>query len=368
MAGPELGSHGAPVGLRARAASLRPAELTRQLLGLLGRISGLESTYLTLVDVERQVQQVLYARNTGSLQIPEGLLVSWNDTLCRRTREGGPACTSEVAELYPDSDIARDLGIQTSVTVPVMDPDGGLFGTLCGASGRRVQVSEDVRLIMETLAQMIALQLANDAALQQIAEQAEQLSAANATLLRLASTDPLTGLCNRRHLDRELSRIGSFARRRQEPVSVIAMDVDRFPTINDTFGHTAGDAVLVGIAERLRQQTREEDLIGRLGGDEFLLVLAATDRTGAEQLAERVRRALESHPIDTDRGPVLVTASVGVATGTAPTRASSSAAPTPPCTRPRRPAATWSPPASAISSETREGGQRRARGAGEERP
>lgn len=93
---------------------------------------------------------------------------------------------------------------------------------------------------METLAQMIALQLANDAALQQIAEQAEQLSAANATLQRLASTDALTGLCNRRHLDRELSRICSFARRRRIPVSVVAIDVDRFKTVNDTFGTAPG--------------------------------------------------------------------------------------------------------------------------------
>jgi diguanylate cyclase len=315
MAAPELGNHGAPVGLRARAASLRLAELTRQLLGLLGRISGLESTYLTLVDFEQQVQQILYARNTGNLQIPEGLHLDWNDTLCRRVLEGGPACTSEVPELYPDSAMARDLRIQSYVTVPVMDPDGGIFGTLCGASGQRVQVSEDVRLVMETLAQMIALQLANDAALQQIAEQAEQLSAANATLQRLASTDALTGLFNRRHVDRELTGICSFARRRGEPVSVVAIDVDHFKTINDSFGHSTGDDVLVGIAEHLRQQTRQEDLIGRLGGDEFILVLAATDQAGARRLAERVRAAISTAPLDTRVGPVTATVSVGVTTG-----------------------------------------------------
>jgi diguanylate cyclase (GGDEF)-like protein len=162
---------------------------------------------------------------------------------------------------------------------------------------------------------MIALQLAHDAAMQQVAEQAAQLAAANASLEHLASTDPLTGLFNRRHVDRELSRICSFARRRREPVSVVVLDVDHFKTINDTFGHGAGDDVLAGIAGHLRRQTRDEDVIGRLGGDEFVLILAATDRTGAEQLAERVWAAIGTAGIDTGAGPAAVTVSVGVATG-----------------------------------------------------
>jgi diguanylate cyclase (GGDEF)-like protein len=96
---------------------------------------------------------------------------------------------------------------------------------------------------------------------------------------------------------------------------VVAIDVDHFKTINDSFGHGAGDDVLAGIAEHLRRQCREEDVIGRLGGDEFVLLLASTDRTGAEQLAERVRKAVGVTGIDTGVGPAAVTVSVGVATG-----------------------------------------------------
>ena len=241
--------------------------------------------------------------------------MDWSDTLCRRALEGGPASTSEVPELYPDSGVARDLGIQTYVTFPVMDAGGEVFGTLCGASGRRIELSEDLKLVMETLAGMIALQLAHDAATQQLAEQAAQLATANAALERLAATDPLTGLCNRRQLDRELTRVCSFARRRHEPVSVISLDVDHFKTINDTLGIGAGDEVLAGIAEHLRRQTREEDVVGRLGGDEFVLLLVATDRSSAEQLADRVRAAIGTAKMDTVAGPVAVTVSVGVATG-----------------------------------------------------
>src|SRR5919106_4702615 len=101
MAGPDVRRNDASVGLRPRPTSPRLAELTRQLLVVLGRISGLESTYLTFVDLEQQVQQILYARNTGDLEIPEGLQVDWTDTLCRRALDGGPACTSEVPKLYP---------------------------------------------------------------------------------------------------------------------------------------------------------------------------------------------------------------------------------------------------------------------------
>ena len=129
MASPDVGSNGASVALRAQPTSPRLAEPTRRLLEVLGRISGLESTYLTLVDVGQQVQHILYARNIGDLEIPEGLQVDWSDTLCRRALEGGPASTSEVPELYPDSGVARDLGIQTYVTFPVMDAGGEVFGT-----------------------------------------------------------------------------------------------------------------------------------------------------------------------------------------------------------------------------------------------
>jgi diguanylate cyclase len=83
MAGPDVIGDDASVGLPT---SPRLAALTRQLLVVLGRISGLESTYLTLVDVGQQVQQILYARNTGDLELPEGLEVDWTDTLCRPER------------------------------------------------------------------------------------------------------------------------------------------------------------------------------------------------------------------------------------------------------------------------------------------
>ncbi len=77
------------------------------------RITGLESTYLTQIDWDRSKQEIRYARNTGEIDVPEGLVVDWADTLCRQALLGGPANTDDVPGVYPDSDTGRQLGLQT---------------------------------------------------------------------------------------------------------------------------------------------------------------------------------------------------------------------------------------------------------------
>lgn len=287
--------------------------VARRLLEVLGRVTGLESTYVTFIDWANDVQEILFARNVGELEIPEGLCVEWDDTLCRRALEGGPACTSDVAALYPDSAAARELGITSYVTAPIIASDGVIFGTVCGASARAVEVGETVRLVLETLAEMIALQLAHDAAAERVTEQAQLLAAANADLERLATVDDLTGVANRRGFDRELSRACTEAERRGEALSVLAVDIDEFKSINDTFGHGVGDAVLVAIAGHLQSHARNEDLVGRLGGDEFVVVLRATEAGGAERVAERLRATICAVPVATTAGPVPVSVSIGIA-------------------------------------------------------
>ena len=279
--------------------------LTRRLLELLGRITGLESTYLTSIDWDGDVQRILYARNVGSLDIPEGLQVEWSDTLCRRALEGGPSCTTDVAATYPDSAAARELGLSTYVTVPVRGPAGEVFGTVCGADSRPVDLSRDAYAVMETLADMVALQLANDAA-------RRELVAANGALSELAYLDGLTGLGNRRAFDRDLPRACAGP----GTIAIVAVDIDHFKQINDTLGHAAGDEVLLAIGQRLVAHSRAGDTVARLGGDEFVTVLAGADLDTAAAVAERLRADVSRSPIDTVAGPVDVTLSVGVASGT----------------------------------------------------
>ncbi len=130
---------------------------------------------------------------------------------------------------------------------------------------------------------------------------------------RLAITDGLTGLWNRRHLDLRCSEELDRAARFGEEFALVMIDLDDFNAINNTYGHPAGDAVLVEVANRLSASTRQVDLVARYGGEEFLLLLPRTDCAGALEVVEKVRSAVTDNPIVTDAGAVRLTISLGVA-------------------------------------------------------
>ena len=132
------------------------AELVRSLLSELQRLTGLDTTYLTRVDRAREAQHITHSHNTAMLDIPEGLTVDWSDTLCRRALEQGVSYTDDVPSSFPDSEAAAMLGLQTYVTVPVINADGDLAGTLCGASCNRVALGPETLLVMERFAALIA--------------------------------------------------------------------------------------------------------------------------------------------------------------------------------------------------------------------
>jgi diguanylate cyclase (GGDEF)-like protein len=129
-----------------------------------------------------------------------------------------------------------------------------------------------------------------------------------------ATTDSLTGLANRRTLDEELVLEWRRADRVGDSLAFVLLDLDDFKQVNDTHGHQAGDAVLRAVGEVLLGGVRQVDLAGRYGGEEFALILPETDLTGAIKLAERLRVALETTPVELAEGKTLqVTASFGVA-------------------------------------------------------
>lgn len=142
--------------------------------------------------------------------------------------------------------------------------------------------------------------------------------------LRLAMTDPLTGLHNRRYALPHLARIAAHARQTQRLFAVMVLDLDRFKSVNDTFGHAAGDKVLVEIAGRFRSNLRGVDLVARMGGEEFLVALPDTSVETARIAAERLRRVVEECPVTLDGGDqVSVTLSIGLAIGGGPEAAAS---------------------------------------------
>ncbi|MDA8086181.1 MAG: diguanylate cyclase [Nitrospiraceae bacterium] len=129
----------------------------------------------------------------------------------------------------------------------------------------------------------------------------------------LAETDALTGLFNRGYYEEALSREFKRLVRHPRPLSLLLIDIDHFKKINDTFGHTAGDAVLKKVAAIIKNVMRDTDVAARYGGEEFVAILAETDKAGAQNLAERLRKAVFLNPIDAGGNTVTVSVSIGVA-------------------------------------------------------
>jgi len=135
-----------------------------------------------------------------------------------------------------------------------------------------------------------------------------------ARLTNQAQTDGLTNLANRRALDERLDDEVDHAKRLGTNVAFVIADIDNFKSINDSYGHQAGDEVLRRVARTFAEAVRELDLPGRYGGEEIALVLPGTNLTGARALAEKIRRSLEELPFTTPEGiPFQVTASFGAA-------------------------------------------------------
>lgn len=146
----------------------------------------------------------------------------------------------------------------------------------------------------------------------QLQQEIEERKKAQAALELLATRDELTGLSNRRHFLELASRAFDQAQRYRRPLSAIMLDIDRFKEINDTFGHAAGDRILARVGERMREVMRKVDILGRYGGDEFIIFLPETGREGARRLAERLRAALSAQ-VDAGESWIEITASMGVA-------------------------------------------------------
>lgn len=140
-----------------------------------------------------------------------------------------------------------------------------------------------------------------------------QMKELNERLLFDANHDPLTGLCNRRSLMDGLEKISARAANTTEDYGVMMVDADHFKSINDTYGHQAGDEVLRALAGRMKECLRDGTVEGRYGGEEFLVVIPQANTEMIAAVAQRVRRAVADDPVATEWGPIAVTVSIGVA-------------------------------------------------------
>ena len=141
----------------------------------------------------------------------------------------------------------------------------------------------------------------------------QRLSRANKKLREMASTDMLTGLCNRRETTRRLGESFDAARRGRAPLAAVMMDLDGFKPVNDVLGHPAGDRLLKQIAAALKKSVRSSDVLGRLGGDEFVALMPGATAGEALRWAEQMRAAVTDAGRDFERSGLHVTISAGVA-------------------------------------------------------
>lgn len=146
----------------------------------------------------------------------------------------------------------------------------------------------------------------------ELAEEIQKRVALEEKLKELASTDPLTGLYNRRQYEMLFQHEIGRSRRRDSSLSVGILDLDDFKQVNDTYGHTAGDEVLRRVADVCRKNLRAIDIVGRLGGEEFIILMPECDIDQANILGNRLLKMIESEVVDTNAASIRITATIGI--------------------------------------------------------
>lgn len=260
--------------------------------------SAVDATAAAVYRIDSRGELVL-AAGTSPLEdlLPADALRLETEAL-RRGRMVTVSDTSESADPeFPGLALAlRSARLETITAVPVFD-NGSALGVILYSFARH-RIFDDSAVDLTSALTRQAAQVLARIRLQ------DQLT-------HLALHDQLTGLSNRKLLQERLTQSLATSRRTGHPVSVIFLDLDGFKTINDTNGHSAGDAVLQRVAERLRRSVRQEDTIGRYGGDEFVVLCDAADEAAATTVAERIQEAVRE-PLTEARGHPL-SASIGIA-------------------------------------------------------
>ena len=181
--------------------------------------------------------------------------------------------------------------IRSYLGIPLSSPDGYNLGSLCAIDTKPRTFDSSQVEVLESFAALVMNEM---------------------ELRRVAQLDHLTGAASRRGFVAEVEKAIARFVRSQEPAALLVMDIDYFKSINDTHGHPAGDCVLRNVGSLLRSMVRSSDVVGRLGGEEFGILLPGQSLDEAADTAERLRFSLEQRPIEYDP-PIPVTASFGVA-------------------------------------------------------
>ena len=278
-------------------------------------LAGRERLLARLAEQMRLLQLAESAAQVGHWRLDTATqAITWSQEVFRIHGMAGPtppALDRAIEAYHPDDRAAVAAHIEHALgaccgfefVARIVRPDGEVRHVL--SKGEIDRIRDDGSFGLFGIIRDITTQVAQDAAMQEARRQAER-AARDATIL--AETDQLTGIANRRRTAVALDQAVLAAQASGQPLSVAMFDIDHFKRINDTFGHQAGDRILVRVAADAAAELRGDDVFGRFGGEDFVIVLPQTIAQTALMIAERVRGAIERGGTDQ-----RVTISIGVA-------------------------------------------------------
>ncbi|MCL4066230.1 sensor domain-containing diguanylate cyclase [Pseudomonas sp. GX19020] len=238
---------------------------------------------INLIDSERQWMKA--AAGLEPLECGRG------DAFCDHTIRGTSALAVEDATAdsrFSDNPfVTGEASIRSYLGVPLTSPDGYNIGAICVFDTGLRKFSDADKTVLENFAKVVMSQF---------------------ELRLIARQDSLTGSLTRRAFVERMDRLSG----REDPVSLLMIDLDRFKLVNDTFGHPVGDIVLKSVATTIQSSLRKSDALGRLGGEEFAVLLPGADATGALAFADRLRNEIATRKLDEIAG-ANVTLSIGIA-------------------------------------------------------
>jgi diguanylate cyclase (GGDEF)-like protein len=255
---------------------------------LIKNIFGVDIAIVSMIDAHRQWYKACIGMPVG--EVPR------RDTFCTLTiREAEPVVSNDTTKDPRFADNPYVVGepyVRFYAGVPLRTADGHAVGTLCAIHSEPKAFGDREVAILRDLADVVMAEI---------------------ELRQLASTDVLTGTMSRRAFEEDGANAVALSLRHKTHLSCIAVDLDHFKRVNDTYGHAAGDKTLVTATNAIKESLRQSDRIARIGGEEFVILLPHTNRAGALEVAEKLREKIEATPIDVGAVKIGITASFGVA-------------------------------------------------------
>ena len=264
---------------------------------------GVPMSAFSLIDETRQWQK-------SNQELP-GYVLPRNDSFCAHVVLEDEILnvpdTRNDVRFHDHPAVTDGLKVGFYAGAPVYSPDGYRVGSLCAIDTKPRDLTPDQLQVLRDLADMVEVELRADAMQQDNFRLLNELQATQ----RRSLIDPLTHIWNRAGLTEILKGEWAHAIRKNDTVVVAVIDLDHFKKVNDTYGHPAGDLVLQSLARRVTSVLRTGDTVGRMGGEEFLVVLPGCKGEEMLQVLERMRTLVAAVPVATDKGDISFTLSCG---------------------------------------------------------